>query len=395
MRPLIFSPSSSLYGASRAILFGAVGILKRGHQPTLAIGSGPLRGLADSQRIRVADTSSKYWLGNEGGWLRGVRRQARNRRLAREFAVQCAGKGYDIVHSNTLNSPFGGILASELNLPHLWQMHEFLGATEGSHFLLGPANAARFIERSTDLIVVNSRFTEERSRSYCPADRVRVIYYGCLDEDAVRKAPPVRPPIDPARTVQLVLVGSLQTRKGQSDAILALKDLAAAGIDARLTLVGDGGKEDVKALKRLALDSGVASRITWTGFVDNPGEFYDRADIALMCSRNEPFGLVTVESMSRGIVTVGAASGGILEVIMDEINGLLYEPGQPEQLAKQLRRIIENNELRGKLAASAYFDVYSRFGFNRYAHDLENAYLEAIDHFPRRSRESPRGMRRG
>jgi glycosyltransferase involved in cell wall biosynthesis len=330
-------------------------------------------GAAEALGIDLISARGRYWYLREGGRFKGARRFLKDRSSARALAGEIKDRGFDLVHTNTLNSPFGAMLAGELQVPHVWHMREFLSEEDGCRFLLGSSYAARFIDRTTSRIIVNSKFTWGRSTRYCPDEKIRLVYNGVLDENDQAPGPPSCRLICSERPVRLVLVGSIQPRKGQEDAILALRHL-----NATLTLVGDGSSEHVESLRRLASEAGVADRIEWAGFQEEPGRFYDEADIALVCSRNEPFGNVTVESMSRGLPTVGARSGGILEVIGDGVNGLLYEVGDPGSLAQQVRRLVSNFDFRGRLVEAAYESVYARFGIRRYAREIEVVYRECL-----------------
>ncbi len=384
MRALLFSPSSSLYGAPRAVVNTAIGLKERGHSPTLAIDDGPLWGFAKARGVDPVLCRSAYWIHEQGGRVRGLRRLAKNRALAREFENRVSGRSFDLVSSHTLNSPLGAMLAEDLRLPHVWHMHEYAGMSPDFRFLMGIPYTARFIARTTDAIVVNSRFTRDRSTAYCPSDRIRLIYYGILDERDRKAEPPPRPPISKDRPLNLLLVGSIQERKGQEDAILALGALARTGLEVKLTLLGDGQPEYSRRMKATAEAAGVAQRVEWAGFHDDPKPFFERADIALVCSRNEPFGIITVESLGLGIPTIGADSGGVLEVIEDGVNGLLYRVTDPDHLASQILRLAADPDLRGRLISVGYRTAFERFGIQRYGREIEDAYLEATEFYPQR-----------
>ena len=71
------------------------------------------------------------------------------------------------------------------------------------------------------------------------------------------------------------------------------------------------------------------------GYVPTPVPFVERADIVLMCSRCEAFARSTLEGMALGKPIVASRSGGTVEAVRDDFNGLLYTPGDVHDLAKR------------------------------------------------------------
>ena len=378
---LMFCATSSLYGAARAAVTTSIGLRNLGHQSSLAIGPGPLWELVEQEKLVAVEVPNKYWVYPEGGIFKGMRRFALNRSNAKTQAKILMEKKFNVCHSHSLMSPLGALLADQLKIPHVWHFHELVNTSPGHRFLLGASHARNFIDRSTDCIIVNSKFTADASSLYAPSGKTRLVYYGILPEEVHQIEPPERPPISPNRVIKLILVGSIQERKGQEDAILALAELVRTRLKATLTFVGEGPREYVQKLTKLAEDLGVAEQIHWAGFHNEPIPFYKEADIALVCSRDEPFGIITVEAMSLGLPTIGAKSGGVVEVISDGVNGLLYDPGDFKTLANRIALIVNKPELRSKLVESAYHSAFNRFGLTRYTREIESVYNEAIESY--------------
>jgi glycosyltransferase involved in cell wall biosynthesis len=102
------------------------------------------------------------------------------------------------------------------------------------------------------------------------------------------------------------------------------------------------------------------------------------ADITLVCSTCEAFGRVAVESMSVGTPVVGSNSGGLPEIIEDEVNGLLYKPGNPQMLANQVTRLVNDPELYELISQNCISSVYKRFTTDRYVADIESIIREVV-----------------
>jgi glycosyltransferase involved in cell wall biosynthesis len=166
-----------------------------------------------------------------------------------------------------------------------------------------------------------------------------------IDTDAF----PLRSPADRPWTGRLLFVGRLSPAKGAQDAVAAL-----AGLDAGTTLhiVGSGTPEQWAAITTLADRLGVSDRIHVSrGDRETVLAAYDRADAVLFPSRwAEPFGLVPLEAMARGVPVVATGTGGSVTYLRDGRNALLVPPADPTALAGAVRRLAADPQLRRALA---------------------------------------------
>jgi glycosyltransferase involved in cell wall biosynthesis len=92
----------------------------------------------------------------------------------------------------------------------------------------------------------------------------------------------------------------------------------------------------------------------------------------------ETFGLVALEAMSMGSVVIAARSGGLSELVLDGVTGLLTPPGDPEALALALRRVLDDALLRTRMASAACQRA-ERFREEPVIGELERIYREAIE----------------
>jgi glycosyltransferase involved in cell wall biosynthesis len=157
--------------------------------------------------------------------------------------------------------------------------------------------------------------------------------------------------------VQLIAVGRLTRQKGFDlliDAVAQLRDLPW-----RLTILGEG--PDLPALLEQARAHRLEDRISFPGFVPNPYPWFAEADLFVLSSRWEGFGHVIVEAMATGTPVLSTrCPSGPDEIITDDVDGVLCDPGSSEALAEALRKLIGDPSLRQRLAVSAV-DTPSRF----------------------------------
>lgn len=177
--------------------------------------------------------------------------------------------------------------------------------------------------------------------------------------------------------ISLLWIGRLAPEKGIHTAIEAVGNLVRNyGIrDLSLTIVGDGEREYAEELHRLVERNNLASFVTF--LPAQPKErvpaFYLHSDIFLFTSIwAEPFGRVIVEAMASGLAVVGTAVGGAAEILVQEENALIFAANDAPSLSLQIRRLIEEPELRRKLGAAGREDAKNRFDLKRMVQEIES-----------------------
>jgi glycosyltransferase involved in cell wall biosynthesis len=109
-------------------------------------------------------------------------------------------------------------------------------------------------------------------------------------------------------------------------------------------------EEYLSALQKDVIMRGLKDRIIFTGFTREAQSMMQLCDVMVLATENETFGLVLIEAMMCGVCVVGSDSGGPLEIIDDEINGLLFKTFDAEDLAVKLAFLQRNFQLREKYA---------------------------------------------
>lgn len=141
-----------------------------------------------------------------------------------------------------------------------------------------------------------------------------------------------------AGVVRLLAVGHLRPFKGWLDIIEAVAKLRRAQVDAELVAVGEG---DRRWLRRLLDTHRVADRVTLRGSLDPAGlaACYRDADVMVVASHREGFGLVGLEAMAVGVPVVSTGAGGMAAYMRHEQNALLVPRHDPEAIARAVQRL--------------------------------------------------------
>jgi glycosyltransferase involved in cell wall biosynthesis len=184
----------------------------------------------------------------------------------------------------------------------------------------------------------------------------------------------------------ILTVAGLYVRKGIGDLIAAFGTVAERHPGASLYIVGDG--PDRARFTAQAQAAGLGGRIHFTGFVADPRPYFRAADIFVLASRSEPFGLVIAEAREAGCAVVGSDVGGIPEVLESGRAGLLVPPGDPVALCRTLCGLLDDPAalVRWRAAASQGLDWLDA---RRVADETVQVYQRAIDAHRMRGRGRP------
>ncbi|NEX13038.1 MAG: colanic acid biosynthesis glycosyltransferase WcaL [Prosthecochloris sp.] len=177
---------------------------------------------------------------------------------------------------------------------------------------------------------------------------------------------------------ELLCVGRLVPAKGQHILLEACSKLHKEGVDFHLTMVGDG--PDRTSLEEYARSNSLETIVTFTGALgqDKVRSVYDRADLFILASFAEGVPVVLMEAMAKEIPVISTRITGIPELIDHEKDGLLAVPGDPEDLAFQIRRMLENSALRTQLAKAGRQKVIASYNQHNNNHGLLNLFRKEL-----------------
>jgi glycosyltransferase involved in cell wall biosynthesis len=159
--------------------------------------------------------------------------------------------------------------------------------------------------------------------------------------------------------------------KGVDQLLQAMAQLARRHPSLELVVVGRG--DDLPRHQQLAAKLGLVDRVR---FFDNisPAETaacYSRCDIFALPSTGEGFGFVFLEAMAFAKPVIGAAAGGVTDIIEDGQNGLLVPPRNLDHLIEAIDRLLANESLRSEMGRRGAELVRSRYSFAAFRSELE------------------------
>jgi glycosyltransferase involved in cell wall biosynthesis len=160
----------------------------------------------------------------------------------------------------------------------------------------------------------------------------------------------------PVRTLRavpaLLTVATITPRKGFDVLAAALGDIKDLAWQA--TWVGSTTRSPstTQALQMDIAKLGLAARITLAGETPDLAPFYAAADVFVLASRYEGYGMAFAEALAYGLPVIGCRAGAVSDTVPDDA-GILVPPDEPEALAQALRRLLSDAALYARLAAGA------------------------------------------
>ncbi|PYQ64472.1 MAG: hypothetical protein DMF53_07405 [Acidobacteria bacterium] len=228
---------------------------------------------------------------------------------------------------------------------------------------------------AADRLIALSRSEEDLLVHYCPevADRIRIVGNGIEDIPLPRRArSPEEPPI-------VLYSGRFVDRKGIRELLEAIPVVLEAAPETRFVLVGGyGGGAEVERCWMDEVLRPWRDQIHFTGWLTpaRVAAWYRAADVLLVPSWYEPFGMVVLEGMLHGLPIVATRVGGPASILRHGRTGLLVPPKDPRALAAALLRLIEDPALRRRLGVAAGEEVRRTWLWPRIVEKMAAVYGE-------------------
>ncbi len=242
-----------------------------------------------------------------------------------------------------------------------------LSSQRAHRALVGPHIRAllRISDRLSHGTVVNCRAVARdlATGHGMPESHIHLCYNGI---DLTRFQRLETPRVEPLRPDDLVVgvICALRPEKGLTTLLRAFARMAAGRAKARLLIVG-GGPEG-EPLRRLADELGVLDRCVFVDSTPDVTSWLNQIDVFVLPSLSEALSNSLMEAMACGRAVVASRVGGNPELVSEDESGprtgMLFEPGDPSQLADRLHTLADDPDLRARLGANA--EAFIRSGFS-------------------------------
>ena len=308
--------------------------------------------------------------------------------------VQREQLGYDVIHSHYwLSGVVGERLKALWGVPHVAMFHTLgeiksrarISESEPDLRIAAEQAIVRDAER---IVVAGQDERQQLVRLYdADADRIAVVPCGVnldlfqpIAKDEARRQLGLR---DDDRI--LLFVGRIEPLKGVDILLGAAAQVESESDCFVLVIGGDSSAREgeMAHLRDLASHLGIAERVNFLGAVDHERLplFYNAADVCVVPSFYESFGLVALEAMACGTPVVASRVGGLTATVRDGETGYLIPWRCPEPFAERLELLLDNEELRDAFGRSAREEV-ERYRWGSVAEAVLGLYRELIEGAP-------------
>lgn len=260
---------------------------------------------------------------------------------------------FDVIHAHDWMTFKAAVFAKEISgKPLIVHVH----ATEHDRSAGNPNPAVLEYEQfgldNADKIIAVSGYTKNRiiDNYKIPASKISVVHNAIERDEKHQKAETTKPDVTP----MVLFLGRLTIAKGADHLLQAADKVVSVVPDAKFVFVGKG--EMIKELIDMSIDLGISQNVVFTGWLSHTqvDEAYRSADLFVMPSITEPFGLTALEAMRNGTPVLISRQSGVSEVIQ---NCLKVDFWDIDGMANKILSVLRYLPLQETLRENGHYDV--------------------------------------
>ncbi|QCT74884.1 N-acetyl-alpha-D-glucosaminyl L-malate synthase BshA [Macrococcoides canis] len=234
------------------------------------------------------------------------------------------------------------------------------------------------IEDSDVVTSVSNSLTEETYEIVGPKKEIQTVYNFINEADFNNKSnPELRACYGISEEEKVIVhVSNFRKVKRIQDILKTFKAVSER-IDSKLLLIGDG--PELSNMRRCAEQLSISDKVLFLGKQEQVAPFYQMADLFLLMSEKESFGLVLLEAMHSGVVCIGTTAGGIKEVIKHEETGYIVDVGDTQAAAEYALDLLTDDILYERFQKNMIDDINSRFSSEHITNQYEAIYRNLIE----------------
>ena len=297
---------------------------------------------------------------------------------------------YDIIHSHYwLSGLAGKQLQTWWHIPHLFTFHT-LGAAKNKTGIgedeseLRIASEREIVQSCDRIIALTDNEKKELIQYYdAVSQRISIIPCGVnLDLFKPVNKELARNELKLGNNKIILFVGRLDKLKGIEKLLIALNKITASILPSLIVVGGDDySRNEMKELQMMTQDLGIRNRVTFVGSIiqEKLPLFYNAADICVIPSYYESFGMVALESLACGTPVLATNVGDMKNIIRSSELGYVIDDNSPGNLANKISEILSQNEnyaqnieVRRSVMAEYNWSVISDLILAEYDNSLNN-----------------------
>lgn len=175
------------------------------------------------------------------------------------------------------------------------------------------------------------------------------------------------------KEIVLINVGRFSDQKNHRLLIKCLYEVLKKDIKVKLYLIGDG--ELKEKIQEDIARYGIEKNVVFTGNVSNVEDYLAKADIFVMTSDYEGLPLSAIEAMAAGLPIISTRAGGVVNLIQDQVNGILVDIGDEKEITEAILDLCQNFDKRKQLGDQAKYSV-KKYSVENMVHQYEELYKQ-------------------
>lgn len=314
----------------------------------------------------------------------------------RDF-IQSDNAGYDVIHSHYwLSGRIAGYFKSVWRIPMVAMFHTLaelknqVSPNDDERESTVRAGIERMTVAAADRVIASTTVDRGHLEDYYEADRERITILPCgvdLDLFHPGDTDAARGSLGLSEERMILFVGRIQQLKGIEVLLRAARALVDRAEMPPFQVMIVGGRpsgerndpeiRELHRLQRLVGELGLNDRIRWAGAIDQRElpRYYQAADVTVVPSTYESFGLVALESMACGTPVVASKVGGLLATVQNGENGFLIPSRNPDDYACRIAELLGPTKLQQQFGTVAR-ERATHFGWRRVATQLLDLYQD-------------------
>ena len=235
----------------------------------------------------------------------------------------------------------------------------------------------RFSISVSDGITAVSKFLKDETVEQFKIDAPIDVIHNFVDSEEFKPNEDcrIRPRLAPNGEKLIIHVSNFRKVKN-IPAVLEVFNEVRKQLPTRLVLVGDGPERE--ATERGAVEMGVEKDVVFLGDQEYVAEILPSADVFLLPSEHESFGLAALEAMSCEVPVVGSRVGGLHEVVVEGETGFLCDPHDVKCMARLVLSLLKNDDYRREMGAKARQRAIREFGRDRIVGQYLDVYRRLV-----------------
>jgi glycosyltransferase involved in cell wall biosynthesis len=292
----------------------------------------------------------------------------------------------DIIHTHTAKAGTLGRIAAKLTgVPiiihtfHGHVFHSYFGFFKTKFFLW----LERLLAKFTDAIITVGEQQRQEIIRYRIASPEKIIsiplgldlkpfVHSTADHNELRRELSI-----PEDTLLVGIVARLVPIKNHVCFLEAARRVVDQFDKVRFLIIGDGELRDV--LEQKARDLQIESRVVFMGFQHNLEKIYAGLDIVTLSSFNEGLPVALIEAMAAGKPVISTDVGGVRDLILDGLNGLLVPSNEPQSLADAILYLLRKPERRRMMGAAGRLKAYPVFDKQGLVNNIDKLYQSLLN----------------